>query len=169
MSIRPGSQASIRVCSAGRAPSIQMLSMLATKIGSRPSSGAALAIPPPESSRPARSSEISTRGLVRRRRCASIWSAKWWTLTTAVSTPASASRSRMWSIRARPATSTSALGRVSVKGRMRVPSPAARTMAVFGPLVMRAPTAGRSYRTSGAGPPFRAPPDRAPGSARCAA
>ena len=70
-----------------------------------------------------------------RARCASSRSAKAWTLTTARSTPAACSRSSMWSIRALPPTSTSALGRSLVSGRMRVPRPAASTIAVFGPLI----------------------------------
>ena len=37
-----------------------------------------------------------------------------------------------WSISVRPATSTSGFGVVSVIGRMRLPRPAANTMAVFG-------------------------------------
>src|SRR6185312_13626115 len=53
-------------------------------------------------------------------------------LTTAFSTPASSRRSSTWSISGLPATSTSGFGLRSVSGRMRVPSPAASTMAVFG-------------------------------------
>jgi hypothetical protein len=50
-------------------------------------------------------------------------------LTTARAIPASASRSSAWSISGLPATRTSGLGSVSVSGRMRVPSPAAMTIA----------------------------------------
>ena len=38
----------------------------------------------------------------------------------------------MWSIMVRPAIGTSGFGRLSVTGRMRVPSPAANTMAASG-------------------------------------
>src|SRR5215213_10265922 len=45
--------------------------------------------------------------------------------------PLSAARSRAWSMSARPPTVTSGFGSASVTGRMRFPSPAARTMAVL--------------------------------------
>ena len=63
---------------------------------------------------------------------ATIWSGKWWTLTTALSTPAAASASRPRSSRVLPAIGTSGFGMVSVIGRMRLPRPAASTIAVFG-------------------------------------
>src|SRR5262245_41957730 len=56
----------------------------------------------------------------------------WCTLTTARVTPASARRSNTWSSSAWPATFTSGFGSVSVSGRMRVPKPAASTMARVG-------------------------------------
>src|SRR5690349_13709520 len=49
-----------------------------------------------------------------------------------VSAPTASSRSIAWSSRARPCTWTSDFGILSVIGRMRVPSPAASTMPVFG-------------------------------------
>src|SRR5580704_12601449 len=61
-----------------------------------------------------------------------IWSGRSCTLTTAWLTPASASLSSAWSSSARPATCTSGFGIRSVKGRMRTPRPAARTMALAG-------------------------------------
>ena len=53
-------------------------------------------------------------------------------MTTARLTPAARSRSKTWSISGLPATSTSGLGRVAVSGRIRLPSPAAITIAVSG-------------------------------------
>ena len=74
------------------------------------------------------------RGAVRDATWRRIWSGKWWTLTTAVSTPAAASASRPRSSKVFPATGTSGFGIVLVIGRSRVPSPAASTMAVLGAL-----------------------------------
>ena len=54
------------------------------------------------------------------------------TLTIACSSPASTNRSSIWSISALPPTGIRGFGIVSVTGRMRVPSPAAKTMAVRG-------------------------------------
>src|SRR5712671_1665292 len=50
-------------------------------------------------------------------------------------TPASPSLSSTWSSSARPATRTSGFGIRSVRGRMRTPRPAARTMALVGGLI----------------------------------
>src|SRR5262252_2788073 len=56
-------------------------------------------------------------------------SAKWCTLTMTSFTPDSCNRARVISRRVRPDTSTRAFGRLSVRGRSRVPSPAASTIA----------------------------------------
>src|SRR5260370_6363833 len=56
-------------------------------------------------------------------------SAKWWTLMMASRTPKGRKRESVISRRVRPAISTSALGRLAVSGRKRVPRPAARIMA----------------------------------------
>src|SRR5271165_5879528 len=61
-------------------------------------------------------------------------SGKWWTLMMTSRTPKELKRVRVISRSVRPATSTRALGRVSVSGRRRVPSPAARIMAFIGGL-----------------------------------
>jgi hypothetical protein len=53
-------------------------------------------------------------------------------LTIAVSTPAMASRSSAWSISGLPATATNGFGMRSVNGRILVPNPAAKTMALGG-------------------------------------
>src|SRR5271154_4033312 len=71
-------------------------------------------------------------GALRLARCASIWSASHCTFTIARSTPPSAKRSRQWSMSVRPRTVISGFGNVSVIGRIRMPSPAANTMAVLG-------------------------------------
>src|ERR1700743_3439535 len=75
---------------------------------------------------------MRTFGARRLAKWASIWSASQCTLTIARSTPFSARRSRQLSISARPCTVTSGFGSVSVIGRIRMPNPAANTMAVFG-------------------------------------
>src|SRR6267378_1698180 len=59
-------------------------------------------------------------------------SAKWWTLTMTSVTPKACRREKVISRRVRPESSTSALGRLSVSGRRRVPRPAARIMAFIG-------------------------------------
>ena len=100
--------------------------------GSLPSSGSAFFTPPPVSRSSPRSSEMTMRGVSRVRRCASSMSAKWCTFTTTLSMPASCSRSRAKSIRLRPATFTRGFGIVAVIGSMRLPKPAARTMALRG-------------------------------------
>src|SRR6266852_1555309 len=69
-------------------------------------------------------------------------SAKWWTLMMTSVTPKVPRRERVISSRVRPATSTRALGRLSVSGRRRVPRPAARIMAFMeGPSLERSPFA----------------------------
>ena len=61
-------------------------------------------------------------------------SAKWWTLMITSVIPKARRRERVISSRVRPAISTRALGRVSVRGFRRVPRPAARIMAfIAGP------------------------------------
>ena len=75
-------------------------------------------------------------------------------VTTAVVTPTSARRSSTWSSSGLPATGTSGFGNASVRGRMRVPRPAASTMARVGELVFipvllfTAAVAARSRRTT---------------------
>ena len=94
-------------------PSIQSESMLATKIGvvaqQRPRLlDAAAGIQQPG----ALVGDQRSRGRCAAARCASSWSAKWWTLTTARSTPASTSRSSTWSISGSPADLDQGLGPV---------------------------------------------------------
>src|SRR6266436_1483175 len=73
------------------------------------------------------------------------WSAKWWTLTMTSVTPKVRRRERVISRRVRPESSTSALGRVSVIGRRRVPRPAARIMAFMGALAGNTPKPQRDF------------------------
>src|SRR5919202_4320343 len=73
-----------------------------------------------------------------------------------VSTPASASRSSAWSIRALPWTSIRGLGAVAVNGRMRRPSPAASNMARRGAEASAVRMTGpRSNSGGGVGRPGR--------------
>src|SRR5580700_7752392 len=62
-------------------------------------------------------------------RYCSTMSEKWWTLMMASVMPKVRRRVRVISRRVRPFSSTRALGRVSVRGRRRVPRPAARILA----------------------------------------
>src|SRR5215210_8698762 len=59
-----------------------------------------------------------------------IWSPRWWRLTTAASQPIAASCCRVCPRMGIPATGSNGLGETSVRGRSRVPSPAASTRAL---------------------------------------
>src|SRR3546814_19498132 len=61
--------------------------------------------------------------------------------------PAASIRSRLWSISALPATRTSGFGRVAVSGRIRLPSPAAITIAlsIFALTTMPPPASKRAH------------------------
>ena len=95
--------------------------------------GMACLMPPPVSSRAARSSlmRMSRPKWSWASRYASIWSAKWWTLTTMREKPASRNRKMTCAISGLSPTLTSALGMVSVSGLRRVPKPAAKIIACF--------------------------------------
>ena len=99
--------------------------------GSGPSIGKARRMPPAWSSRRDRSSEIVMAGEVRPFRWSSIWSAQVVDVDDGPAPP----RRRRAGPACGPASCarrsrTSGFGRVSVTGRMRVPMPAAKTMAV---------------------------------------
>ncbi len=89
---------------------------------------------------------VGSRGA---RRWAATSSACQCALTTTVSTPAAASRSSAWSSSGRPPSGSSGLAVRSVSGRMRVPRPAASSIAVRGRAVMRRGPAGCSDGAGG--------------------
>src|SRR5258708_38436210 len=73
--------------------------------------------------------------------------AKWCTLMMTSVTPKERRRERVISSSVRPAISTSALGRLSVSGRKRVPRPAARIIAFMRALSSNRPASeGGPYK-----------------------
>ena len=140
-----------------RSASVRM-SALCTRKGSSPSrKRRACRMPPPVSSRRARSSLIwmfSPKFWWFRRK-STICCPRWWMLRVMSSKPAACSfRSTRWR-RGTPATGTSALGIRSVRGRRRVPSPAAKIMAFIGRFRFLMGNSGGCPVRDGAGRPPR--------------